>query len=68
MRAMEKVPGERPQSAREVIKALDDYAALRPPLARWQIAALVGVVLLLLAAAIMLREPILNWVHRFVGG
>jgi serine/threonine-protein kinase len=68
MRAMEKEPGERPQSAREVIKALDDSAALRPPLARWKIGALVGVVLLLLAAAIMLREPILNWVHRFVGG
>jgi serine/threonine-protein kinase len=68
MRAMEKEPGERPQSAREVIKALEDSAALRPPLARWKIGALVGVVLLLLAAAIMLREPILNWVHRFVGG
>jgi hypothetical protein len=51
-----------------VIKALEDSAALRPPLARWKIGALVGVVLLLLAAAIMLREPILNWVHRFVGG
>jgi serine/threonine-protein kinase len=68
MRAMEKEPRERPQSAREVITALDDSAALRLPLARWKIGALVGVVLLLLATAIMLREPILNWVHRFVGG
>jgi serine/threonine protein kinase len=68
MRAMEKEPGDRPQSAREVIKVLDDSASLRPPLARWKLGALVGIVLLVLAAAVMLREPILNWVHRLVGG
>ncbi len=67
MRAMEKEPAERPQSAREVIKVLDDSASLRLPLARWKLGALVGVVLLLLAAAIMLRGPIANWVRRFSG-
>ena len=68
MSAMEKEPGERPQSARELVKALDDSALMHASLAGWKIGVLVGVVLLLLAAAIMLREPIINWVHRFVGG
>jgi serine/threonine protein kinase/tetratricopeptide (TPR) repeat protein len=67
MRAMEKEPGDRPQSAREVVKALDDSASMRPPLARWKLGAIVGVVLLLLAAAIMLRGPIADWVRRFSG-
>ena len=68
MRAMEKEPGARPQSAREVVKALDDSALMRPPLAGWKIGALVAIVLLLLAAAIMLRGPIANWVRRVSGG
>jgi len=67
MRAMEKEPGDRPQSARELVKALDDSALMRVPLARWKIGALVAIVLLLLAAAIMLRGPIADWVRRVSG-
>ena len=67
MRAMEKEPGDRPQSARELVKALDDSALMRAPLARWKIGALVAIVLLLLAAAIMLRGPIADWVRRVSG-
>lgn len=67
MRAMEKEPGDRPQSAREMVNALDDSASMRPPLARWKLAVLIGVVLLLLAAAITLRGPIANLVRRFFG-
>ena len=65
MRAMEKEPGKRPQSAREVVQALDDSASMRTPGSTWKIAVLVGVVLLLLAVAIMLRGPIADWVRRF---
>jgi serine/threonine-protein kinase len=67
MRAMEKEPGDRPQSARELVKALDDSALMRAPLAGWKIGALVAIVLLLLAAAIMLRGPIADWVRRVSG-
>lgn len=65
MRAMEKEPGNRPQSAREVVQALDDSASMRTPGRTWKIAVLAGVVLLLLAVAIMLRGPIADWVRRF---
>jgi hypothetical protein len=64
---MEKEPGDRPQSARELVKALDDSALMRVPLAKWKIGALVAIVLLLLAAAIMLRQPIADWVRRVSG-
>jgi serine/threonine-protein kinase len=64
MRAIEKEPGDRPQSAREVIKVLDDSASLRPPLAKWKLGVLVALVALLLAAAIVLRGPIANWIRR----
>jgi serine/threonine protein kinase len=65
MRAMEKEPANRPQSAREVVQALDDSASMHTPRSTWKIAVLVGVVLLLLVAAIMLRGPIADWVRRF---
>jgi eukaryotic-like serine/threonine-protein kinase len=67
MRAMEKEPADRPQSAQAVVKALDESASMRPPLAKWKIGALVGIGLLLLAAAITLREPSADLVRRFSG-
>ncbi len=63
-RAMEKDPGNRPQSAREVIQALDDAAAMRTTPARRKL-VFVAVAALLLVAAIALRGAIVNWLHWF---
>lgn len=63
-RAMEKDPGNRPQSAREVVQALDDAAAMRTTPARRKLVFVV-VAALLLVAAITLRGAIVNWLHWF---
>jgi len=63
-RAMEKDPGNRPQSAREVVQALDDAAAMRTTPARRKL-VFVAVAALLLVAAIALRGAIVNWLHWF---
>jgi eukaryotic-like serine/threonine-protein kinase len=67
MRALEKEPADRPQSAQAVVKALDESASMRAPLAKGKIGALVGIGLLLLAAAITLRGPSADLVRRFSG-
>ncbi|MEO8910185.1 MAG: serine/threonine-protein kinase [Gemmatimonadaceae bacterium] len=54
MRAIEKNPAARPQSAAEVIKALDDSAPLLKKRRRWKVVALV-MTLALIAALIALR-------------
>jgi serine/threonine-protein kinase len=68
MRAMEKQPEDRPQSAREVVQTLDDSASMTMT-RNWRTTVLVGAVLLLLllAAAIAFRRPIYNWLHGYVG-
>jgi serine/threonine-protein kinase len=68
MRAMEKQPVDRPQSAQEVVKTLDDSALMARAPNRRRI-ALVGVLLflLLLAAAIAFRRPISKWLHGLAG-
>ncbi len=68
MRAMEKQPGDRPQSAREVVQTLDDSASMTMT-RNWLRTAVVGAVLLLLllAAVIAFRRPISNWLHGYVG-
>jgi serine/threonine protein kinase len=66
MRAMEKAPNDRPQSARDIVKALDDSPTIAAP-RRWRkISALVVLVALLIATAFALRGPIAEWVRRFV--
>jgi serine/threonine protein kinase len=71
MRAMAKEPGDRPQSAREVVKALDDTASMRTLRGRRKFNALVSVALLIAAllvvAAIVFRGQIANWIGRFAG-
>lgn len=59
MRAMEKEPGNRPQSAREVVNALDESASMRTTSNRRRMAFIV-VAALLLVAAIALRGWIAN--------
>jgi len=66
MRAMEKEPADRPQSAREVVKTLDDSASMRTTPKTHRI-AFIGGAALLLVAAIALRGPIANLVHLFAG-
>jgi hypothetical protein len=61
---MEKDPGNRPQSAREVVQALDDAAAMRTTPARRKL-VFVAVAALLLVAAITLLGAIVNWLHWF---
>jgi serine/threonine-protein kinase len=68
MRAMEKQPVDRPQSAQELVKTLDD-SALMTLTPNGRSIALVGVLLLLvlLAAAIAFRRPISKWLHGLAG-
>jgi len=69
MRAMEKQPGDRPQSARDVVKTLDDSALLMASSPNRRKIAAVGIalILLLLAAAIAFRQPISKWLQGFAG-
>jgi serine/threonine protein kinase/tetratricopeptide (TPR) repeat protein len=66
MRAVEKKPDDRPQSAREILHILDDAISMRTP-PRSRVFQLLGVAALLLIAAIALRRPIGNWSHRLAG-
>jgi serine/threonine-protein kinase len=66
MRAVEKEPGDRPQSAQELVKALDD-SVLRDVAPKRRKIALIGVAALLLLAAIAMRKPIANKLHLFAG-
>jgi serine/threonine-protein kinase len=68
MRAMEKQPVDRPQSAQELVKTLDDSALMAGAPSGRRI-ALVGVLLFLflLAAAIAFRRPISSWLHGLAG-
>ncbi|MDQ6770325.1 MAG: protein kinase [Gemmatimonadota bacterium] len=66
MRAMEKQPGDRPQSAEELIKALDDSASIDLKPKRRSFAAL-GVGALLLVVSIALRGQIASTFHRITG-
>ena len=65
-RAMEKKPGDRPQSAREVVKALDESVSTSTTPSRRKL-ALIGVIALLLVAAIALRGRIASWLHLSAG-
>jgi len=68
MRAMEKDPADRPQSAAELVKTLDDAGAITTRPRSLRIASILLLSLaILLVAWIFLRQPITSLVRRFAG-